>query len=83
MGRPSLEQDPDPSTPGGVDRLAEIVLRRLSGRRVLDLGLSSRGGGLVIRGLVPTYCAKQLAQHAVMAATAFPILANEFEVRVS
>jgi hypothetical protein len=82
MNQPPPEQSLDPSTPAGLDRLAEIVLRRLSGR-VRHLYLCLQGGGLVIRGLAATYYAKQLVQHAVMAATAVPILANEVEVRVS
>jgi hypothetical protein len=36
--------------------------------------------GLILRGYAHTYYAKQLAQHAVMAATELPILANEIEV---
>jgi hypothetical protein len=40
-----------------------------------------RGGGLILRGLTTTYYAKQLAQHAVMEATAIPIVANEIEVQ--
>ena len=60
---------------------AYLVLS-LSGR-VRNLCLSLQGGGLVIRGLASTYHAKQLAQHAVMAATAVPILANEIQVRAS
>jgi hypothetical protein len=34
----------------------------------------------VLRGRARTYYAKQLAQHAVMQATALPILRNEIEV---
>jgi hypothetical protein len=36
--------------------------------------------GLVLRGRAQTFYTKQLAQHAVMRATALPILANEIEV---
>jgi hypothetical protein len=75
-------QDLDPTMPGELDRLAQIVLHRLSGR-VLEFCLSLQGGRLVLRGRAPTYYAKQLAQHAVMAVTAIPILANEIEVRAS
>jgi hypothetical protein len=39
-----------------------------------------RGCGLVLTGQASTYYAKQLAQHAVMEATALPILANEIDV---
>jgi hypothetical protein len=36
--------------------------------------------GLVLRGHVRTYYAKQLAQHTVMEASRLPIRANEIEV---
>lgn len=36
--------------------------------------------GLRLQGYAPTYYAKQLAQHAVMEATDFPIQTNEIEV---
>jgi hypothetical protein len=77
---PSLKQSLDPSIPGELERLAESVLHRLSSR-VLNLCLAWQGGGLVLRGRAATYYAKQLAQHAVMAVTTAPILANEIEVR--
>jgi len=37
-------------------------------------------GELILRGRTRTYYAKQLAQQAVMEATALPIRANEIEV---
>jgi hypothetical protein len=82
MDQSPLKQSLDPSIPGELERLAANVLHRLSSR-VLDLCLAWRGGGLILRGRAATYYAKQLAQHAVMAATTAPILANEIEVRVS
>ena len=63
-----------------VERLEAQVQSRLGGR-VRDLRLLAQDRGLVLRGRAPTYYAKQLAQHAVMTATALPILANEIEVR--
>ena len=45
-----------------------------------DFHLVSRGNGLVLRGHVHTYYARQLAQHAVMEASSLPIRANEMEV---
>jgi hypothetical protein len=60
-------------------RIEETVQCRLSGRvRNMELLLSE--GGLVLRGRARTYYAKQLAQHAVMEVSDFPILANEIEV---
>jgi hypothetical protein len=81
MDPPYPEQGLDPSLPEALARLAEIVLHRLSGR-LLELCLVWQGGGLILRGRTSTYYAKQLAQHAVMAVTNVPILANEIEVRV-
>jgi hypothetical protein len=63
-----------------IDWLEEHVRWRLSGR-VRDLSLVPHGTGLVLRGHARTYYAKQLAQHAVMEKTDWPILANEIEVR--
>jgi hypothetical protein len=72
----------DLSTLEDLNRLSEQVARRLSGR-VRGLCLALQNGGLVLRGRAATYYAKQLAQHAVMAATAVPILANQIEVGAS
>jgi hypothetical protein len=47
---------------------------------VRHLRLAARGGGLVLTGHARTYHAKQLAQHAVMEATALPIVANDIDV---
>lgn len=63
-----------------VERLELQVQSRL-GSRVRDLRLVAGAQGLILRGRAPTYHAKQLAQHALMAATRLPILANEIEVR--
>jgi hypothetical protein len=62
-----------------IDRVEEHVQCQLSGR-VRDLRLLRRGHGLVLQGHAHTYYAKQLAQHAVMAATQLPIIANEIQV---
>jgi hypothetical protein len=63
----------------GLDQLETHVQSRLASR-VRHLHLLRRYGGLVLQGHAITYYAKQLAQHAVMAATQLPILANEIEV---
>ena len=47
---------------------------------VRDFQVVLRHQGLVLRGHAHTYYSKQLAQHAVMAATSLPIRANEIEV---
>jgi hypothetical protein len=62
-----------------IDQLESQVQARLNGR-VRHLRLVVRGCGLIMMGRARTYHAKQLAQHAVMEATALPILANEIEV---
>lgn len=62
-----------------VTQLEAHVQRRLS-RRVHDFRLTIRKHGLILQGRTRTYYAKQLAQHAVMAVTDLPILANEIDV---
>ena len=60
-------------------RIEEHVRYRLTGL-LRDFHLVIRDRGLVLRGHVHTYYAKQLAQHAVMEASSLPIRANEMEV---
>jgi hypothetical protein len=62
-----------------IDRL-ELQVRVRLGSRVHDLQVLGRDNGLVLQGRSRTYYGKQLAQHAVMEATALPIVANEIEV---
>jgi hypothetical protein len=62
-----------------MEQLETHVQSRLSGR-VRDFRLVVRGCGLTLTGQARTYYAKQLAQQAVMEATALPILTNEIEV---
>ncbi len=59
--------------------LAEQIQRELNSR-VRDFRISIREDGLVLHGCTHTYHAKQLAQHAVMAAIDVPISANEIKV---
>lgn len=60
--------------------LKDHIQRQLNSR-VRDFRLSIRDDGLVLEGHTHTYHAKQLAQHAVMAAIDVPIRANDIEVR--
>ena len=60
-------------------RVEQHVRYRLTGL-LRDFQLVFRDKGLVLRGRVHTYYAKQLAQHAVMEASSLPIRANEMEV---
>jgi hypothetical protein len=62
-----------------LDQLVQRVQHQLKGR-LRDFDLKHRGNGVVLTGRVPTYYAKQLAQHAVMRATVLPILGNDIEV---
>jgi hypothetical protein len=66
-------------TAAALDRLADLVQGRLRGR-LHDFHVDVRGEGLVLRGHVHTYYAKQLAQQAVMEASRLRIVANEIEV---
>jgi hypothetical protein len=69
----------DLSTANGATELEAHVQCRLAGQ-VRDFRLVVADKGLILRGHAHTYYAKQLVQHAVMAATRLPILANEIEV---
>jgi hypothetical protein len=69
----------DTATRETLGRIEQHVRDRLTGL-LRDFQLAFRDNGLVLRGHVHTYHAKQLAQHAVMEATSLPIRANEMEV---
>jgi hypothetical protein len=69
----------DTATRETLARIEEHVRYRLCGLP-RDFQLVFRDEGLVLRGHVHTYHAKQLAQHAVMEASSLPIHANEMEV---
>ena len=65
-----------------ADQVEALIERHLRGRvRVLRFRVVVQEGGLILHGCVPTYYAKQLAQHAVMEVSELPILANEIEVQ--
>jgi hypothetical protein len=61
---------PDAAMRETVARIEELVRCRLTGL-LRDFRLVVRDNGLVLRGHVHTYYAKQLAQHAVMKARAY------------
>jgi hypothetical protein len=69
----------DTATLETLARVEQHVRYRLTGL-LRDFQLVFRDKGLVLRGHVHTYYAKQLAQHAVMEASSLPIRANEMEV---
>jgi CheY-like chemotaxis protein len=68
----------------GVDRgppsPLDSLVCALLGRRVVGLRVEVRDGGLVLHGRAASYHAKQLAQHAAMAVTDLPLIANKIEV---
>jgi hypothetical protein len=68
-----------PALPAEVERLETLVQSRLYGR-VRHFRVVVRGGGVILMGQSRTYYAKQLAQQAVLEASALPILANEIQV---
>jgi hypothetical protein len=67
------------AAPVEIERLETRMQSLLSGR-VRNLRLVVHDGGLILTGQARTYYAKQLAQHAVLEATALPIVANEIQV---
>jgi osmotically-inducible protein OsmY len=68
------------STP--ADQLEVRIQRRLFGRvRVRTFRVLVQEQGLILQGCVPTYYAKQVAQHVAMEVSGLPILANEIEVQ--
>jgi hypothetical protein len=79
MKRQTTETRIDLGTANGVTELEAHVQCRLGGQ-IREFRLVVADKGLLLRGHARTYYAKQLAQHAVMEATALPILANEIEV---
>ena len=62
-----------------INRFEMDIDRQLNGR-VRDFRLLFHLDGLILQGSAATFYAKQLAQHAVMAATRLPILTNDIEV---
>jgi len=73
---PASVQGPESES---LDNLENRLQARLSGR-VRGLRILVHQCGIVLRGFAHTYYAKQIAQHALMAETTMPILANEIEV---
>lgn len=62
-----------------VAELETQLQRKLRGQ-VHELRVQARDKGLTLQGYAYTYYAKQLAQHALMNATTFPLLSNEIAV---
>ncbi len=79
MTEDNFTESLEPAAKCDLDHLENRVHARLSGR-IHDFRVLLHDCGIVLRGFARTYHAKQLAQHAVMAETQMPILANEIEV---
>ncbi|HLN27422.1 MAG TPA: hypothetical protein VK395_06735 [Gemmataceae bacterium] len=79
MKSPPSEPSIDLATANGATELETHIQCRLGGR-IRDFQMVVVNGELILRGRTRTYYAKQLAQQAVMEATALPIRANEIEV---
>lgn len=62
------------------DEHLEALMQRRLGGRVRDLRVRKLPEGVVLQGRTATYHLKQLAQHAAMELSEYPILANEIEV---
>lgn len=63
----------------GCDELQHHVTKRV-GSSVRQLHLKAAHNGLILRGSVRSYYAKQLVQEAVMERTSIPIVSNEIQV---
>ncbi len=68
-----------PTATSGFEQMENRVQAKLRGR-IHNLRVLFYECGIVLQGFARTYYAKQLAQHAVMAETRLPILANNIEV---
>ena len=68
------------SEPVSTEYLETLVRRRL-GTRIRGLRVIVNQDGIVLQGVVYTYHAKQLAQHAALDMIELPLLANQIEVR--
>jgi hypothetical protein len=62
------------------EHLAHRLQQQL-GSRFRGVHIDVMDDGLILRGRVGTYYAKQIAQHVLMRLTELPILANDIEVR--
>jgi hypothetical protein len=61
--------------------MAARIRQQLKGRScVRGLQVLVCEGGIILRGQSSTYYGKQLVQHALLALTPVPLLANEIEV---
>jgi osmotically-inducible protein OsmY len=72
----------DVTTAAAVNHLETLIEQHLLGRVSLrGFRILVQGRGLILQGCVPTFYAKQLAQHAAMEISGLQIVANEIEVQ--
>ncbi|MCS7168208.1 MAG: hypothetical protein RMI91_04740 [Gemmatales bacterium] len=62
------------------DELLEATVQKRLGNRIRDLRIVRSERGVILQGRVPTYYAKQLAQHAILE-LGQPVAANQIEVQ--
>ncbi|MCS7015613.1 MAG: hypothetical protein RMJ19_02015 [Gemmatales bacterium] len=62
------------------DELLEATVQKRLGNRIRDLRVVRSERGIILRGRVPTYYAKQLAQHAILELGEL-VAANQIEVQ--
>ena len=80
----SMRSPPSEWTLPQDDELVQRVVARLQcrlGNQVRDFQMSARADGLILRGVVKTYYAKQMVQEAVMDASGQVVLANDIQVQ--
>jgi osmotically-inducible protein OsmY len=70
----------DSKTPADGEQVETLLRQRLGGQ-ARGLAVSVEAEGVVLRGHVPSFHVKQLAQHLVMVAMGLQIVANQIEVR--
>lgn len=76
----NAELELSPAADAFAEEGLESQVQRRVGSRVRHLRIVRLPTGLVIKGRVVTYYAKQLVTHAAMELAEHPILANEMEV---
>lgn len=73
-------ESPRTECPTSYEEHLENLMQRRLGNRIRNLEVRVTEGGLILRGRVATYHAKQLAQHAIMELCDRSILTNDIEV---
>ena len=79
MNQPTINERLDHDEGIAIEQL-EATLQASFNGRVRDLRVVECGEGLILVGRATTFYVKQLAQHALLNATARPLLANEILV---